>query len=92
MIVPIFGPLSTLVSVPRSHIVGVDFDLTTRPIPGLTLGAQETFLHSQVDGDFIGTTQLGETGNFKGDAFPNTPKLASVGQRRVPVECGAKTC
>jgi outer membrane receptor protein involved in Fe transport len=84
MIVPIFGPLATLVSVPRSHIVGVDFDLTTRPLRGLTLGAQGTFLHSQVDGDFTGTTQLGETGNFKGDTFPNTPKwqLSGNGEYR----------
>jgi hypothetical protein len=50
----------------------------------LTLGAQGTFLHSQVDGDFTGTTQLGETGNFKGDAFPNTPKwqLSDNGEYR----------
>lgn len=84
MIVPIFGPLATLVSVPRSHILGADFDLTTRPMRGLTLGAQGTFLHSQVDGSFTGTTQLGETGDFGGSAFPNTPKwqLAGSGEYR----------
>jgi outer membrane receptor protein involved in Fe transport len=74
MIVPIFGPLATLVSVPKSHILGADFDLTTRPVRGLTLGAQGTFLQSRVDGDFTGTTQLGVSGNFKGTTFPNTPK------------------
>lgn len=79
LIVPIFGPLATLVSVPKSHILGADFDLTTRPFRGLTLGAQGTFLKSEVDGHFIGTTELGDTSDFRGSAFPNTPKWQVAG-------------
>jgi iron complex outermembrane receptor protein len=72
--VPIFGPLQQLVSIPKSNIKGVDFDVTTKPIPAVTLGVQGTYLKSDVEGSFVGTTALGGTANFGGDPFPNTPK------------------
>jgi iron complex outermembrane recepter protein len=62
------------VSIPKSHIKGADFDLTTLPLTGLTLGVAGTYVQSRVDGNFIGTTALGATANFGGASFPNTPK------------------
>jgi iron complex outermembrane recepter protein len=70
----VFGPEETVVSIPKSNIKGADFDITVRPVAGLTLGLQGTYLKSDVEGSFVGTTQLGETANFGGSSFPNTPK------------------
>ncbi len=72
--VPIFGPLQQLVSVPKSNIKGVDFAVTTKPVSAVTLGVQGTYLKSDVEGSFIGTTALGAPANFGGNPFPNTPK------------------
>jgi iron complex outermembrane receptor protein len=72
--VPIFGPLQQLVSIPKSNIKGVDFDVTTKPVSAVTLRVQGTYLKSDVEGRFIGTTALGATANFGGNPFPNTPR------------------
>jgi iron complex outermembrane receptor protein len=73
-VVPIFGPLEALVSIPQSNIKGADFDVTVKPLAGLALGLQGTYLKSDVEGSFVSTTQLGETANYGGASFPNTPK------------------
>jgi iron complex outermembrane receptor protein len=77
--VPIFGPLQQLVSIPKSNIKGLDFDITTKPLPGVTLGVQGTYLKSDVEGGFISTTALGAPANFGGNPFPNTPKWQTAG-------------
>jgi outer membrane receptor protein involved in Fe transport len=73
-VVPVFGPLDALVSIPSSHVKGAEIDATVRPMDGLTLGAQGTYLQTAVDSSFIGTTAFGATANFQGASFPNTPK------------------
>jgi outer membrane receptor protein involved in Fe transport len=72
--VPIFGAQQAMVSIPKSHIKGAEFDLATKPFAGLTLGLAGTYLQSAVAGDYVGTTALGPTANFNGYSFPNTPK------------------
>jgi iron complex outermembrane recepter protein len=72
--VPIFGAQEAMVSIPKSNIKGAEFDLTTKPFQGLTLGLAGTYLQSAVSGDYLGTTALGPTANFNGYTFPNTPK------------------
>jgi len=85
--VPIFGPLQQLVSVPKSNIKGVDFAVTTKPVSAVTLGVQGTYLKSDVEGSFIGTTALGAPANFGGNPFPNTPKwqMATSAGYSIPV-------
>jgi outer membrane receptor protein involved in Fe transport len=73
-VVPVFGALDALVSIPSSHVKGGEIDATMHPIDGLTLGAQATYLQTAVDSSFIGTTAFGKSANFEGAFFPNTPK------------------
>jgi iron complex outermembrane recepter protein len=75
---PILGDLQTLVNVPKSKVDGFEAAATWRPIRGLTLNAAVTYLDSRVDSDFFnyGPYVLNgtDTVNFKGEAFPFTPK------------------
>lgn len=90
LVVPIFGPLQALVSIPKSHILGGEVDLVTRPLRGLTLGMQATYTHSEVDGSFVGANQLGEDRDFDGSPFPNVPKwqVSANAEYRFAVSAG----
>jgi outer membrane receptor protein involved in Fe transport len=75
---PVFGNLQALVNVPRSKEDGVEAAAAWRPIPGLTLNGAVTWLDSRVDGDFFNygpyVLNATDTVNFKGEAFPFTPR------------------
>jgi iron complex outermembrane receptor protein len=76
---PVFGPLLTLVNIPKSHIIGAELQAQWRPISGLTITPDFTYIYSRVDGDFINYDQFGVLQNFTGEAFPYTPNYqASV--------------
>ena len=75
---PIFGDLQALVNIPKSRVDGVEAAGVWRPLGGLTLNAAVTYLDSKVTGDFINygpyVLSAADTVNFKGEAFPFTPK------------------
>jgi iron complex outermembrane receptor protein len=70
---PLFGVLTALVNIPKSSIRGAEFDIHARPLPGLDLGAQGTYLSSRID-RFTGVNQVGQVANFEGSTMPYTPK------------------
>lgn len=74
----VFGALNALTNVPKSSIKGAEVQLTVYPVRGLTLTAAGTYLHSRVNGDFINVDILGNSINFKDNAFPYTPKWQIV--------------
>jgi outer membrane receptor protein involved in Fe transport len=74
---PTFGPLEALVSIPKSHVQGVEAQLIVRPIEGLTLDTSATFLETEID-QFIGFNALAHFGNQAGTPFPFTPKWQSI--------------
>jgi outer membrane receptor protein involved in Fe transport len=74
---PTFGPLEALVSIPKSHVQGVEAQLIARPIEGLTLDTSATFLETEID-QFIGFNALAHFGNQAGTSFPFTPKWQSI--------------
>ena len=71
----IFGILNTLVNIPKSDEKGAELTAKWRPVTGLTLSAQTTYLDSSVDGNFFSYNQFSTTPfDFKGQSFPDTPK------------------
>jgi outer membrane receptor protein involved in Fe transport len=74
----VYGALQTLLNVPKSKEDGVEFSAVWRPVSGLTLHGAVTYLDSHVSSDFFdfGPYPLGANDliNFKGEAFPFTPK------------------
>jgi outer membrane receptor protein involved in Fe transport len=71
--VPPFGTLNRLVNIPKSKVTGAELQLILRPVQGLTVNGGLTYVRSRI-GDFTNIDPLGATRNFKGEAFPNTPK------------------
>ena len=86
----IFGPINTLTNIPKSEVKGAEAQVTLFPVAGLTLTAAGTYLDSKVRGDFVDSDILGNDANFKGEAFPYTPKWQLVldGEYRMPVTSG----
>lgn len=75
----ILGVLPALVNVPKSRIEGAEFQLNALPLHGLALSLGGTYLDTKVLGDFNNYTILGLPANFRGEAFPYTPKYQLVG-------------
>jgi iron complex outermembrane receptor protein len=90
---PIFGPLATLVNVPKSHVIG--FELTGALAPeflhGLTITPAVSYQHSRIDnctpsqspgcfdGAFHTPDAFSKIVNVTGQSFPSAPEFqASV--------------
>jgi outer membrane receptor protein involved in Fe transport len=69
----IFGPLNLLVNIPKSKVTGFELQAVVRPVAGLTLNGGITYVDSEI-GNFTNFDPFGVVKNFKGEAFPNTPK------------------
>lgn len=84
---PIFGPLPTLVQIPRSTLKGFELSLDARPVKGLTLTGGLTYVDSKVDTSFVTSDPLGNAVDVEGEQFPITPKWQLTGDvdYRVPV-------
>lgn len=87
-----FGALPDLVSIPKSRVWGAELGLVLRPIKGLTLSVNGTYVNSKVlsnPTDPTGPYPLYNTGpvTFVGDRFPFAPQWQSVmdGQYRFAV-------
>jgi len=81
---PIFGALDKLENVPKSRIMGAEFEATARPADGLTLSVSTTYLDATVR-DYIGVVgqNLLPSGlreavlaSFKGERLPFAPKFS----------------
>lgn len=81
------GALQALVNIPKSRIQGAEFQLNAFPTPGLTLTLAGTYLDTKVTDDFVNFTITAVQTNFRGNAFPYTPKyqLVADGQYEAAV-------
>lgn len=71
---PVFGPLSALVNVPKSHVMGFEVSALTVPVEGLRINATVSYSDSEIDGNFSNYNYLGALQNFTGEPFPLAPK------------------
>ncbi|AUW60279.1 TonB-dependent receptor [Sphingobium sp. SCG-1] len=72
---PVFGTLPSLVPIPKTRVTGGEFSIVARPMDGLTLSANSTYLSTRIQQN--PATPIGPFGNvtdFKGQSFPYTPK------------------
>ena len=74
---PVFGPLEALVSIPKSHVEGIEGQLSARPTERLTLDTSATYLDTTID-EFTGFDALAHFGNQAGTPFPFSPKWQSI--------------
>lgn len=87
----LFGLLQRLDNVPKSHIFGVEADLTIRPTAGLTLSGSMSYLKTKVD-EYSGITVFGDQKNFAGSRLPFAPSWSLSGDidYRVPTASGGE--
>ncbi len=74
---PTFGPLEALVSIPRSHVEGVEVQLLARPLERLTLDTSATYVKTEID-RFTGFDARAHFGDQSGTPFPFSPKWQSI--------------
>lgn len=85
---PTFGPLPSLVPIPKTKVKGAELTLTARPTSGLTLTASGTYLDTNIDRNpAVPTGPFGTPADFRGQRFPYTPKWQGTfdAQYRFPV-------
>ncbi len=75
---PVFKALNVLVNIPKSREEGVELGVVARPIAGLLVSLQGTYLDSSIIGYAPGFTQFGGATNFEGQSFPDTPRYSAV--------------
>ena len=85
----VFGALDALVTIPKSRIWGAEFELTARPIVGLTLSANGSYVNSKIKGDFINFDPFANIINLKGKSFPHTPRWTITGRIDYETEVGS---
>ncbi|MFL6603443.1 MAG: TonB-dependent receptor [Steroidobacteraceae bacterium] len=81
----ILGVLEKLLNVPKSRVMGGEIDIQAVPAAGLNLEFSATYTDSKVTKDFFAYDPVGNLFNYKGLAFPHTPKwnlLASANYER----------
>ena len=72
---PVFGPLPSLVSIPKTSVKGGELGITVIPVHGLTLSANGTYLDTDIKKNPINPTgPFGNPADFVGQQFPYTPK------------------
>jgi iron complex outermembrane recepter protein len=75
---PIFGALDKLENVPKSAIRGAELGFTARPVAGLTLSGNVTYLDAKVN------EYVGAVGSTVGTAGLQVPILASFSGATLP--------
>lgn len=68
-----FGVLGALRNVPESNVKGAEFEFKWLPTNGLTLGGSASYIETEVT-KYEDYNELGVITDFKGSAFPYTPK------------------
>lgn len=76
----VFGETqNSIVVVPKSRVIGAEFEAVLTPARGLTIRGGTTYIDSKVTDDFLALDPLGDIVNRKGESFPGTPKWAAIG-------------
>ncbi|WP_077146064.1 TonB-dependent receptor [Sphingopyxis sp. KK2] len=70
---PFFGTLARIVNIPKSHVFGAEAQLVWRPVDGLSLSGDVTYLKTKVD-EYVGFDVRGRQFDFAGQPFSFSPK------------------
>ncbi|WP_167706659.1 TonB-dependent receptor [Sphingobium fuliginis] len=72
---PVYGALTNTVNVPKSHIFGLEAELSTAPLDGFSFNLSGTYLDAKID-EFVGVNAGGIAGDFAGTRMPFAPKFS----------------
>jgi iron complex outermembrane receptor protein len=78
--IDVVGALSALVNVPKSRIKGAEAQLILRPVTGLMLSVDGTYLSSRILGNYSNYDFIGQFQLLSGEDLPFTPHfIANAG-------------
>ena len=77
--------------MPKSHIFGIEGDISIRPAPGLTVSGSASYLDTKVD-QYSGITVFGAQKDFAGSRLPFAPTISLIGDidYRIPTASGGE--
>ncbi|WP_197277034.1 TonB-dependent receptor [Sphingomonas profundi] len=87
-----FGVLDKLLNIPKSRVYGAEISVQALPTEGLNLNVSATYVNTKVTKSFFAYDPVGNLFDYKGLAFPHTPKwniTASADYER-PISNGLK--
>jgi iron complex outermembrane recepter protein len=90
--IPPFGPLPSLVSIPKARVQGAELNVILRPVSGLTVSVGGSYLKTKVMSDPLTPIgPFGGAGTFVGQTFPLTPKWQGVAdlEYKFPISGGS---
>ena len=73
-VVPVFGGLSKLINIPRSHVNGAELTLQWLPIAGLSLSGGFSYVDSKIE-NYSNYDVANAIVNLDGASFPNAPSF-----------------
>ncbi|MGE3744532.1 MAG: TonB-dependent receptor [Sphingomonadaceae bacterium] len=78
---PIFGALETLINVPKSRVIGVEADITARPVNGVTITGSVTHLDTKIQKTPAAPRNInviGQVDDFTGAPLPYASKWSAT--------------
>jgi outer membrane receptor protein involved in Fe transport len=78
-------------NVPKAHTMGVEFELSARPVPGLDLSINGSVLESKFDSDVTTTSGVIIAGIRDGNRLPSVPnfQISASASYTFPIGTGA---
>jgi hypothetical protein len=77
ILAPVFKLPEALVTLPKSHMQGIEAQAVLRPVHGLAIDSSVTHIRSKID-RLVGVSSAGKLGDFAGTPFPFAPKWQPV--------------
>ena len=77
-VIPPIGALETLLNIPKSRVTGFELSAVWLPVRGLRISPSVAYTDSKITKSFINFASDGEVVDFKGQAFPDTPKWSGA--------------
>lgn len=84
----IFVYLNRIVNIPKSHIYGIEGEISVSPIEGLSTRISGTYIKSKID-EYFGFDQYGRQQDFAGRGFAFTPKVQLNGLASYGFDVGS---
>lgn len=91
--IPPFGPIATLVNLPKARVYGAEVEIVARPSNLLTLRLSGAYLNTKAQSaPAVAISPLGGRYDFTGERFPNVPKYSATAdiEQRFPVSPGTE--
>ena len=87
---PVFGQLDALVNIPKSTIKGIELQAATRPLRGLTIGGDLTYLDAKLDNTGNNISLLGSVvpGSAASATTVNYSSFCGFGSNGYSQYCG----